>query len=106
MIFFPEADLGNGPVPVRFTPDGLPIEYVDSDDRYNYAPANYLQVPLERYSGGLFLNYELSDRVEGYAELMYTRNVGRQNLAPVPPLVGDDESRQPGPFPRGEPGIR
>jgi len=84
VIFFPEADLGNGPVPVRFTPDGLPIEYVDSDDRYNYAPANYLQVPLERYSGGLFLNYELSDRVEGYAELMYTRNVGRQNLAPVP----------------------
>lgn len=86
VIPFPPADLGNGPVPVRFTPEGIPVEYVDRDDRYNYAPVNYLQVPLERYAGGLFLDYELSERVEGYAEVTYTRNVGRQNLAPVPAL--------------------
>ena len=84
IIPFPEADLGNGPVAITFTPDGVPREFIDPDDRYNYAPANYLQVPLERYSGGLFLNYELSERIEGYTELTYTRNVGRQNLAPVP----------------------
>ncbi len=84
VIPFPEADLGNGPGPITFTPGGVPREFVDPDDRYNYAPANYLQVPLERYSAGLFLNYELSERIEGYTELTYTRNTGRQNLAPVP----------------------
>jgi outer membrane receptor protein involved in Fe transport len=84
VIFFPEVDFGNGPAATTFTPDGVPREFIDPDDRYNYAPANYLQVPLERYSGGMFLDYQLSERIEGYAELTYTRNVGKQTLAPVP----------------------
>jgi iron complex outermembrane receptor protein len=84
VIFFPPVDFGNGPAPTTFTTDGVPREYVEPADLYNYAPANYLQVPLERYSAGMFLNYELSERIEGYTELTYTRNTGRQNLAPVP----------------------
>ncbi|MGW8367458.1 MAG: TonB-dependent receptor domain-containing protein, partial [Gammaproteobacteria bacterium] len=84
VVFFPEVDFGNGPGRTTFTADGVPREFIDPDDRYNFAPANYLQVPLERYSAGMFLNYELSERIEGYTELTYTRNTGRQNLAPVP----------------------
>ena len=41
-------------------------------------------MPLERAYGGLFLNYAFSTRAEGYAELILTRNEGKQNLAPVP----------------------
>jgi outer membrane receptor protein involved in Fe transport len=77
-------DLGNGPAQVTFTPDGIPIEFDPSEDVYNYAPANYLQIPMERYSTGLFLNYEFSDRAESYAELAFTRNDVALNLAPVP----------------------
>jgi outer membrane receptor protein involved in Fe transport len=84
-IAFPQTDLGDGnPVPIKFTPDGIPVEFVFPGDLYNYAPVNYLQIPLERYSGGLFLNYDVSDRHTLYTELTYTRNNVLRNLAPVP----------------------
>jgi iron complex outermembrane recepter protein len=39
--------------------------------RYNFAPTNYFQRPDTRYTGGLFANYELSDSVKPYMELMF-----------------------------------
>lgn len=84
MIPGPPADLGNGPEQVTFSPDGNPVAYQYPDDVYNFAPVNYLQTPLTRYSGGVFLNYDFSDQLESYAELTFTRNEARQNLAPVP----------------------
>jgi outer membrane receptor protein involved in Fe transport len=84
-IAFPQTDLGDGnPVPIKFTPDGIPVQYIFPDDVYNFAPVNYLQIPLERYSGGLFLNYDVSDRHTLYTELTHTRNNVLQSLAPVP----------------------
>jgi outer membrane receptor protein involved in Fe transport len=83
-VVFPRANLGAGPVNVTFTPEGLPVAFVRPDDLYNYAPLNYLQVPLERAYGGMFLNYSFSPRAEGYAEIIATRNESRRNLAPVP----------------------
>lgn len=84
-IAFPQTDLGDGnPVPIKFTPDGIPVEFVFPDDLYNYAPVNYLQIPLQRYSGGLFLNYDLTDRFTAYTEITHTRNEVGQNAAPVP----------------------
>jgi len=65
-------------------PDGNPRAFVDPDDLYNFAPVNYLQTPLKRYSGGIFLDYELGRGIETYFELTYTRNTSRLNLAPVP----------------------
>ena len=64
--------------------NGDPRIFVDPDDLFNYAPANYLQTPLERYSGGVFLTYELGRSTETYVELTYTQNTSTQNLAPVP----------------------
>jgi len=88
LITFPPVDLGNGPGEITFTPDGLPVEFVFPDDLYNYQPSNYLQVPLTRKYGGLFLNYDLSPRVELYVELTHTRNEGRTSLAPTPAILG------------------
>ena len=65
-------------------PDGNPRPFIEPDDLYNYAPVNYLQIPLERYSGGVFLNYELGRSLETYVELTHTRKIVTQNLAPVP----------------------
>ena len=89
-IFSPRIDYGNGEGPVRtiFDQSGDPRAFVIPDDFYNYAPVNYLQVPLTRYSGGAFLNYDLSNRLEVYAELTHTRTENRQNLAPVPIFAG------------------
>ena len=70
----------------RFTWDanGDPRPFVEPDDFYNYAPINYLQIPLQRYSGGVFFNYELTRNIELYSELSITRKKIRQNLAPAP----------------------
>lgn len=88
-IFSPRIDYGDGQGPVRtiFDPSGDPRAFTD-DDFYNYAPVNYLQTPLERYSGGAFFNYDLSNSVETYVELTYTQTKNRQNLAPVPIFAG------------------
>lgn len=83
-VVFPEFDYGNGPAWTIFDPDGNPRELILPDDTYNWAPWNYIQTPLERYSAGFFLNYELTDRVELYAEAAYTSNRHRTVLAPVP----------------------
>ena len=84
IVFSPRVDLGSGPVFITFDQNGVPVEFIDPDDKYNFAPVNYLQTPLRRYSGGLFLNYNISSNVETYFEITHTRNEARQNLAPVP----------------------
>ena len=83
-VFFPDYDFGNGPSTVTFDPDGNAREFIDPDDRYNYAPWNYIQTPLERQTAGFFFNYDLSDRTELYVEGAYTRNRHRAVLAPTP----------------------
>ncbi len=85
-IFSPRIDYGDGQGPVRtiFEQNGDPRAFIFPDDTYNYAPVNYLQLPLTRTSGGIFFNYELTSSVESYVELTYTRNDIQANLAPVP----------------------
>lgn len=81
---FPEVDWGNGPAGTIFMENGDPREFIDPDDRYNYAPENYIQTPLTRYTGGLFLNYDLGARSELYVEAAHTQNEWVARLAPVP----------------------
>jgi outer membrane receptor protein involved in Fe transport len=83
-IYSPRADLGNGPVQVTFTPEGTPREFIFLDDWWNYAPLNYLQIPLSRLALGMMGHYDLSDRFEGYLEASFIRNEPALNLAPVP----------------------
>jgi len=80
----PLADLGNGPVSVTFNPDGTPREFVSPDDLWNYAPVNYLQLPLTRKTVGVLGHFAISDNLEAYFEAAYTRNDIKQNLAPAP----------------------
>lgn len=80
---FPRIDFGNGPARTTWDANGDPREWISPDDRYDYAPINYLQLPLERYSAGALINFDLSDRVELYSELMHTRDDVIISLAPA-----------------------
>ena len=84
IIFLPLIDLGDGAARTTFDQNGVPVSFDPATDRYNFAPINYLQVPLTRISTGAFFNYELSDRVELYAEVSYANSEAAQTLAPVP----------------------
>jgi outer membrane receptor protein involved in Fe transport len=83
-MWAPAIDWGNGPADTIFDADGNPREFIFPDDLYNFAPANFLQLPLQRYHGGLFLSYDLTDRSELYGEASYSRSEVDLISAPVP----------------------
>ncbi len=80
---FPRVDFGNGPARTTWDDAGNPREFVSPDDLYDFAPINYLQVPLRRMSGGMLLRHDVGGRVELYSELTYTHNEVVQALAPA-----------------------
>ena len=53
-------------------------------DTYNYAPANYLQIPQERYLLGGYADYEFADGHEAYTEVVYVNNRVATELAATP----------------------
>ena len=81
---FPSVDLGSGPVTMSWNPDGTPRAFNSDTDRYNYAPVNYLQIPLKRFTAGIQAHYDISGNFEAYIEAAFARNEARQNLAPAP----------------------
>lgn len=55
-----------------------------NNDRFNYAPTNYLQLPQERYNIASFLTYEINENVEVYGRAFYTNSIVDSQLAPTP----------------------
>ena len=51
-------------------------------NRYNFAPLNYFQRPDERYTAGLFVDYEINDAIKPYMEFMFMDD---QTLAQIAP---------------------
>lgn len=80
---FPRVDWGSGPARTTWDSDGNPREWLDPQDRYDFGPINYMQLPLERISAGALFNYNFTDSVELYSELTFTRNEITQSLAPA-----------------------
>lgn len=74
--------------PVRFAPGGEIVRFFAPTDSYNFAPTNYLQVALERYSVNLLASYELSPAFEPFVEFSYIRTRSPQQLAPAPAIIG------------------
>jgi len=58
------------------------IPFNSSLHQYNYGPLNYYQRPDERYTGGLFARYEINDRVEAYANFMFSDYRSVAQIAP------------------------
>jgi outer membrane receptor protein involved in Fe transport len=53
-------------------------------DTYNYAPANYLMLPQERFLAGAFADYEISPHATVFGELSFVNNRVQQELAATP----------------------
>ncbi len=79
---------GGGPTSVALTldptaPGGRAFRaYNGNRDAYNFAPTNYFQRPDERYTLGAFAKYELSDKAEIYADLMFMDDRTVAQIAP------------------------
>jgi iron complex outermembrane receptor protein len=83
-VLAPRVNLGQGPVRVTWNPDGNPITWDFVNNRYNFAPLNYLQTPLTRSALGLMGTYDLTDRLESYFEASYMKNEASRELAESP----------------------
>ena len=57
-------------------------EFNFSSDAYNYSPVNAIVTPNERYQLSGVGEYELTDSLSFFAELMYTRRSSHQRQAP------------------------
>ncbi len=64
------ASLGNGTV----TPGAA--------NRYNFAPLNYFQRPDERYTAGVFADYEINQSIHPYMEFMFMNDRTVAQIAP------------------------
>ncbi|MCP5387091.1 MAG: TonB-dependent receptor [Novosphingobium sp.] len=51
-------------------------------NRYNFAPLNYFQRPDERYTGGVFADYEISPAIHPYMEFMFMDDQTIAQIAP------------------------
>jgi iron complex outermembrane receptor protein len=64
--------------------------FAGDSDRYNFAPPNFIQTPLERY--GLYANFrqELGKSVEFSLKALWNRRNSKNQAAPLPLFVGPD----------------
>jgi iron complex outermembrane receptor protein len=65
-------------------------------DLYNYGPLNYYMRPAEKYTAGAFLNYDVNEHTNVYAEISYLRNNTTAQLAP------DGDFQNNGPLATGQ----
>jgi outer membrane receptor protein involved in Fe transport len=86
-ITFPPADLGNGPTQVTFDADGTPLAFVLSEDGYNFAEVNYLQVPMTRVAAGVMGHHDINNDIEAYLEASFSTSEPEQNQAPTPAFL-------------------
>ena len=67
--------------------NGEAVAFRDPQDRYNYAPPSYLQVPQERFQTHLFANHEVNRRINVSLEAMYMHHESDTQYAPQPAVV-------------------
>ncbi|MDQ8757528.1 TonB-dependent receptor [Sphingosinicella sp. LHD-64] len=76
--------VGSNPGGAFFSTPGTSIPYCGAPCSYNYAPANYLMVPQERWTLGGYGEYEIADGITAYAEVNYINNRVQNELAATP----------------------
>jgi len=59
-------------------------------DRFNFAPFNFIQIPLERYGGFVNLTQELGEATTLRMRAVYNRRNSSNQAAPLPLFVGPD----------------
>lgn len=80
----PQGRAKIGDTTYSFDSAGNASVYDPASDSYNYAPANYLQVPQQRFIASVSANYEVSDAFKPYVEAQFVHNKVSNELAPTP----------------------
>jgi outer membrane receptor protein involved in Fe transport len=57
-------------------------------DQYNFGPVNYFQRPDERFTGGVFANFKMSDAADVYGEFMFMDDSSVAQIAPSGAFLG------------------
>jgi iron complex outermembrane receptor protein len=69
--------------------------FVSPADRFNFAPFNYFQIPLERYGAFANVQYEISDTVNFTAKGVLNQRKSKNQAAPLPFGIGPDAGITP-----------
>jgi len=77
-------------------------DFVDPNDRYNFAPLNNRIQPNRRYGFGATGHYDLNDRVEAYADFNFYDNLITDQIAPTGVFGGPGQVNCDNPFITGE----
>lgn len=70
-----------------FVPDDSGMNaapFQDPQGRFNYAPFNFVQVPLERWSFTQIGHYDITSKITAYAEATYSHNSIVRQQSPTP----------------------
>ncbi len=67
---------------LRFGENGAVLPFCDPEDRYNFAPQNYLLRPLERVQISAIGHYDINENVTAYSELFFMDNRNEWQQAP------------------------
>jgi iron complex outermembrane receptor protein len=62
--------------------------FVSPADRFNFAPFNYLQIPLERYGAFANLRYEVAPDINFSLKAIWNRRQSKNQAAPLPFGIG------------------
>jgi hypothetical protein len=60
-----------------------------STDLYNFGPLNYYQRPDERYTAGVFADYQVSENADVYGEFMWMDDRSVSQIAPSGAFFGN-----------------
>ena len=78
IVFDPNVTTAGSTV-YSFLPGG---GFENTTSRYNFAPTNHFQRPDERYTAGLFANYEINESIKPYLEFMFMDDRTVAQIAP------------------------
>ncbi|MGL3822106.1 TonB-dependent receptor domain-containing protein [Sphingopyxis sp. R3-92] len=85
LVFVPNRD-DDGNIIAGFTSTAFAFEpgrgLSTDTTRYNFAPTNHFQRPDERYTAGLFANYEINESIKPYLEFMFMDDRTVAQIAP------------------------
>ena len=59
-----------------------------ANDQYNFGPVNFFQRPDERFTGGVFANFKVSEKAEVYGEFMFMDDRSVAQIAPSGAFLG------------------
>lgn len=65
-------------------------DWAGAADRFNFAPYNYIQIPLKRYGGFVSATADIGPDTHFSVKALYNRRNSRNQAAPLPLFVGPD----------------